>query len=315
MLSFNELLNEDKNTHMKSFRQFIKEGGKAVSGVSRINQENVDATVKDIFNKVISTLKLGEKDIGLLGSTGKKKPGESSGDIDVAIDVNSVLRANKLKKGSEVFDFIEKKVRRVSKAVKASKGFGVISLEWPIVNKDKKQKGQRVQLDLMLVDNLELAKFSFWSPSSEESKWKGIYRNMMLSAIATHMDFEVVEKGFDEEGKEIPVTFKRNFIDLKKGLVRGLQTRIGKSGKLFTKGRKQTLDTTVIADSPKEIVNALLGPAFNINDANSFESLFKVLSHPKFLYKKNKKDIINTMIITLKKVDGLIVPEELEKFV
>ncbi len=300
---------------MKTFKRFIKEGGNAVAGASRINQDNVPATLKTIFKKVISTFKIKDKDVGLLGSTNKKKSGESSGDIDIAIDANAILRANNLHNASEVFDFIDKKVRKISKLVKGSPGFGVISIEWPIENTDNKQKGERVQLDLMIVDNLDLAKFTFWSPTSEQSKWKGIYRNMMLSAIASHMDFDVIEKGFDADGKEIPVKFRRNFLDNKRGLMRGLQTRLGKSGKLFANGRKQTLETEVLAGTPDSMILALLGPDFTVNDAVSFESLFKILDHPKFLYKKNKNAIIKTFINTLGKVPGLVLPSEMEKFV
>ena len=50
-------------------------------------------------------------------------------------------------------------------------------------NYDGKQKNKKVQLDLMIVDNLNLAKFNFWSPHEEQSKWKGIYRNILLASI------------------------------------------------------------------------------------------------------------------------------------
>lgn len=300
---------------MKTFKQYIKEGGNAVKDVDRINQENVADTLKDISKKIIKVLKISDKDTGLLGSTGKKKPGGSSGDIDMAIDANKVLRANGIKIADELFDFIADKVKKISKTTVSNKGTGVISLEWPIANTDGKQKNKRVQLDLMIVDNLDLAKFNFWSPSEEQSKWKGIYRNILLSSMASAMDFETIEKGFDEEGKEIPVKFRRNFMDLKRGLIRGLQTRIGKSGKLFANGRKQTIETEVLKDQPDDIVKAILGPTFTVNDAVSFESLFKILDHPKYLYRSEKKTIIKTFLSIIAKAKGLVVPDEMEKFV
>ena len=300
---------------MKRFKEFIKEGGGAVGDVDRINQENVEATLKAISTKIIKPLKITTKDIGVLGSTGKRKPGGSSGDIDIAIDANKVLRANAIQIADELFDFIAGKAKKVSNTVVSNKGTGVISLQFPISNTDGKQKNKKVQLDLMIVDNLDLAKFNFWSPHEEQSKWKGIYRNIILSSMASVMDFEVLEKGYDENDVEVPTLFKRNFIDLKRGLMRGLQTRIGKSGKLFAKGRKQTLETKVLENQPEGIIKAILGPAFTVRDAESFESLFKILDHPKYLYRSKKKEIIKTFIAVISISKGLVVPDEMERFV
>ena len=300
---------------MLRFKEFIKEGGGAVGDVDRINQENVEATLKAISTKIIKPLKITTKDIGVLGSTGKRKPGGSSGDIDIAIDANKVLRANAIQVADELFDFIAGKAKKVSNTVVSNKGTGVISLQFPISNTDGKQKNKKVQLDLMIVDNLDLAKFNFWSPHEEQSKWKGIYRNIILSSMASVMDFEVLEKGYDENDVEVPTLFKRNFIDLKRGLMRGLQTRIGKSGKLFAKGRKQTLETKVLENQPEGIIKAILGPAFTVKDAESFESLFKILDHPKYLYRSKKKEIIKTFIAVISRSKGLVVPDEMERFV
>lgn len=300
---------------MLRFKEFIKEGGGAVGDVDRINQENVEATLKAISTKIIKPLKITNKDIGVLGSTGKRKPGGSSGDIDIAIDANKVLRANAIQVADELFDFIAGKAKKVSNTVVSNKGTGVISLQFPISNTDGKQKNKKVQLDLMIVDNLDLAKFNFWSPHEEQSKWKGIYRNIILSSMASVMDFEVLEKGYDENDVEVPTLFRRNFIDLKRGLMRGLQTRIGKSGKLFAKGRKQTLETKVLENQPEGIIKAILGPAFTVRDAESFESLFKILDHPKYLYRSKKKEIIKTFIAVISKSKGLVVPDEMERFV
>ena len=300
---------------MINFKEFIKEGGRAVKGSVRINQENVKDTLKSISIGIVRVLKITDKDTGLLGSTGKKRPGGSSGDIDMAIDANKVLRANGIQLADELFDFIANKVGKISKTTVSNKGTGVISLEWPIANTDGKQKNAKVQLDLMIVDNLDLAKFNFWSPSEEQSKWKGIYRNILLSSMASAMNFETLEKGFDADNIEVPVLFRRNFIDLKRGLVRGLQTRVGKSGKIFASGRKQTIETKVLENQPDNIVKAILGPAFTVNDTVSFESLFKILDHPKYLYKNQKKSIIKTFLQVISKAKGLVVPDEMEKFV
>ena len=122
-----------------------------------------------------------------------------------------------------------------------------------------------------------------------------------------------VKKASPSEIKNINIA--RNFIDLKRGLMRGLQTRIGKSGKLFAKGRKQTLETEVLENQPEGIIKAILGPAFTVKDAESFESLFKILDHPKYLYRDKKKEIIKTFVTVISISKGLVVPDEMEKYV
>ena len=82
---------------MKSFIQFketLNEGGNAVGGVVRINQENTQATVDNIFSELLPKLKLKNTDAALLGSTGKKAPKSSSGDIDMALSATQLLKMN-----------------------------------------------------------------------------------------------------------------------------------------------------------------------------------------------------------------------------
>ena len=65
--------------------RLLNEGGNAVEGVSRINQENVAKTLKSFYSKVLPVLRITKNDTAVLGSTGKKLPGGSSGDIDIAV--------------------------------------------------------------------------------------------------------------------------------------------------------------------------------------------------------------------------------------
>ena len=104
-------------------------------------------------------------------------------------------------------------------------------------------------------------------------------------------------------------------MDLKRGLIRGLQTRVGKTGKIFASGRKQTIETKVLENQPDGIVKAILGPDFNVSHTESFESLFKVLDNPKYLYKSQKSQIIKSFLGVISKAKGLVVPDEMEEFV
>lgn len=68
----------------------MNEGGHAKSACpddkkARINQENVEATLQDIYKRLLPRLGLTKDDVQSVGSTGKKLPGGTSGDIDLAM--------------------------------------------------------------------------------------------------------------------------------------------------------------------------------------------------------------------------------------
>ena len=297
---------------MKSFKKFLAEGGIAIKTSSRINQENVKATLDDVFKKLLSTLKIKRTDVSPLGSTGKKKPGDSSGDIDLAVNVNAVIKANKIVNPKEVFPLLLKALKKHTPEINDSSGLGVVSGAWPIANVDGNQPNQFVQLDLMGVDNLELSDFTFWSPSFEQSKWKGLHRNSLLIGIASNMKFETVKTALDNDGVEVPVVFKRRFLDFRKGVVEGLQSIEGKNGQPVK--TKKTLQTTVVAGTPVDIVKVLLGPDFSVSDAVSFESIWKIInSNSKFIWKKNKQQILKFAAETILTAKGTL-PPELQRF-
>lgn len=300
---------------MKTFQEYLLESGNAVSGARPINQENVEETLKNLYKTIFPILKITEKDIRLLGSTGKKRPGESSGDIDLAVDSTKLLYNFNIKDANTLFDVVAKALKKKVKQVVTFPGVGVVSFIFPIANTNGKQAGEYVQTDLMVVDDIDLAAFTFWSPTSEESKYKGFYRSIMLAAAATHIDFKVLKKGYDERGEEIPVTFERHFMDNKRGLVRGLQTRIGKTGKLFSSGRKKTLVSKVVADTPDQIVKMLFGPDFGPEHVRSFEAIIKLLDDPRNIQKKNKTKILQSAAEIMGLIKGLVMPKELKRYV
>jgi hypothetical protein len=293
---------------MKTFKQLINEGGNAITVSSRIRQEDVADTMKDIEKKLLPKLGITKKETTLLGSAGKKREGETSGDIDLAIDAHRLIYLLNINDPADLYKVVEAKVRPLVKQTAILAGFGTVSVAWPIAN----QKNKYVQLDLMLVNDMDLARFTFWSPSAMTSKYKGLYRNIMLSSIASSMDFKTIKTGFNKEGEEIPVEFERNFMDVKRGLIRGIQTRIGKTGKLLSK--KKTIATKVVADQPQKIIDLVLGTKFTPDDANSFESLVRILDHKDFLYKNKKKEILKTAADKIRGIQGLTLPKELKNY-
>lgn len=64
----------------------MREGGNMFDDVVRIHQENVPATLKYIYDEILPAIGINRKYVQPLGSTGKRLPGGSSGDIDLGID-------------------------------------------------------------------------------------------------------------------------------------------------------------------------------------------------------------------------------------
>jgi len=74
-------------------------------GVSRINQENVAATLKYIYDTLLPALGIDRKWVQPLGSTGKKLPGGTSGDIDLAMPQEKVMAGTGTETPAEFLDY------------------------------------------------------------------------------------------------------------------------------------------------------------------------------------------------------------------
>lgn len=296
---------------MKSFKLFLKEGGNSVKNVTRINQENVAATLKDIDKKLAKALKLDKKSMMPIGSTGKKAPGESSGDIDIALDLHLLVKNHKLKSVDDIYDTMKKILSPMFSEVHINKGLAVMAVAFPIANIDGLQKGENVQLDLMFVEDMDFAKFAYWSPLHYESKYKSAYRNILMNAIAAFVDEKVLERG-EFEGEDVPVKWSKYVFDIRTGFKKIIKSRLGKKGVLKN---SKTIDVTLMAKGkdPDFIAQTLLGKEFDKNDATSFETVYGAVMSNKFLHKKFRKKILTKAAKDLVNV-GFIPPKDIQKY-
>ena len=171
----------------KTFSQRADEvkanGGNAVKGVSRINQRNVGWTFRNFMEVLGRELGLKRSHTAIIGSAGKKAPGESSGDIDIAIEI---LHRHDLR--FDFYDFIISELERLDYAFKDMRQIGIISIAYPIISADGEQRGKFVQIDLMIVDSIEYAKWGYYSPDYVVSEYKGLYRNELNFFIAKYAE-------------------------------------------------------------------------------------------------------------------------------
>ena len=276
---------ENQNLIKKYF--MINEGG-AMPGVGAIHIDEITPTLQAL-----------EKSIGIdlmnntLGSVGKR---QFSGDIDVALQIQP----------EELPAFIEelKKNPLVLDIAKSS----VIMTKVKIMDFDQSKSDGRprtgfVQVDFMPGDPGWMKTY-YHSPSETESKYKGVYRNIMIATLAAVHNRDQSDAKLDD-GRAME---ERRFMwSPTEGLLRVQRTPVPKkSGDGYTKKNKnETIDGPW--KQPDEIATQL--GLDSGKDLNSFESLLAAV-------KKNwTKEKLQYVIDGFKQnnvVQDIGVPEELD---
>ena len=276
---------ENQNLIKKYF--MINEGG-AMPGVGAIHIDEITPTLQAL-----------EKSIGVdlmnntLGSVGKR---QFSGDIDVELQIQP----------EELPAFIEelKKNPLVLDIAKTS----VIMTKIKIMDFDESKSDGRprtgfVQVDFMPGDPGWMKTY-YHSPSETESKYKGVYRNIMIATLAAVHNRDKSDAKLDD-GRAME---ERRFMwSPTEGLLRVQRTPVPKkNGDGYTKKNKnETIDGPW--KQPDEIA-AQLGLDSG-KDLNSFESLLTAV-------KKNwTKEKLQYVIDGFKQnnvVQDIGVPEELD---
>tara|TARA_B110000503_G_scaffold117004_1_gene176566 strand:+ start:667 stop:1575 length:909 start_codon:yes stop_codon:yes gene_type:complete len=264
----------------------LNEGG-AMPGVGPIHIDEINPTL-DALEK---TLGIDLKN-NVLGSVGKK---EFSGDIDVAIQVDP----------DKIPDLV-KKIQASPLVLDMAKS-SVIMTKVKIVNYDPSKQTTKprtgfVQVDFMPGDPGWMKTY-YHSPSDKESKYKGVFRNIMIATICAIYNRKDSNEKIDD-GRS--VESERWMWSPADGLVRIRRTPVpAASGNGFTKKNKNEILGEPIKTAP-EIAKALGldGP----QDLNSYESL-------KIAIEKNYSEEMSQKILDSfaqnKQVQDIGVPDEL----
>lgn len=234
----------------------LNEGG-AMSGVGAIHIDEIEPTL-DKLEKILGI----DLKNNTLGSVGKK---EYSGDIDIALDI----------KPEDIPAFVEK-LKNIPDVLDLAKS-SVIMTKVKIEDYDESKKPENkprtgyVQVDFMPGDSSWLKTF-YHAPHEKDSKYKGVYRNILISSIAAHLD----RKESDEklpDGRAMKA--ERYMWSPSDGLIRVLRTpEPNKKGDGYTKKN----NNKIIAGpykNPDEIAKVLQfdGP----DDLYSYETLRKAM--------------------------------------
>lgn len=231
--------------------QIVAEGG-AMPGVGAIHISEIEPTLK----KLEKSLGINLRDF-TLGSVGKR---EFSGDIDVAINL----------KPEELDSFGQKLQQNPN--IEDVKKSSVFMTKVKIENFDNTRSDGRprtgyVQIDFMPGDPGWLKTY-YHSPRETESKYKGVFRNLMIASIAGQLNRQESSERIDD-GR--PVEAERWMWSPSDGLIRVKRTPVPKAnGQGYTKkNNNQVIDGPYkTADSIARVLG-LDSPA----DLNSYESL------------------------------------------
>ena len=232
------------------------EGG-AMPGVGAIHIDEIEPTL-DSLEKVLGI----DLKNNVLGSVGKK---EFSGDIDIALEIAP----------DDIPDFLEK-LKNIPEVLDIAKS-SVIMTKVKIADYDpnKKVEGKPrtgyVQVDFMPGDPGWLKTF-YHAPHEKDSKYKGVFRNILISSIAAHLNKkESAQKISDGR----PVQSERYMWSPTDGLVKVLRTpEPNKKGDGYTKKNNNKIIDGPYKD-PNQIAKVL--QLDSADDLYSYETLRKAM--------------------------------------
>lgn len=256
----------------------LTEGG-AMSGVGAIHLDEIEPTL-DSLEKILGI----DLKNNTLGSVGKK---EFSGDIDIALEI----------KPEDIPAFVEK-LKNIPEVLDIAKS-SVIMTKVKISDYDpnKKVEGKPrtgyVQVDFMPGDPGWLKTF-YHAPHEKDSKYKGVFRNILMSSIAAHLNRKDSEQKISD-GR--PVQSERYMWSPTDGLIKVLRTpEPNKKGDGYTKKNNNKIIDGPYKD-PNEIAKVL--QLDSADDLYSYETLRKAMdkNYPADLVNAILKDFADNSVI------------------
>ncbi len=247
----------------------LNEGG-AMPGVGAIHIDEIEPTLNSLEKVLGIDLKN-----NTLGSVGKK---EFSGDIDIALEIAP----------DDIPAFVEK-LKSIPEVLDIAKS-SVIMTKVKIADYDpnKKVEGKPrtgyVQVDFMPGDPGWLKTF-YHAPHEKDSKYKGVFRNILMASIAANLDKKESEQKISD-GR--PVQSERYMWSPTDGLVKVLRTpEPNKKGDGYTKKNNNKIIDGPYKD-PNEIAKVL--QLDSADDLYSYETLRKAMD------KNYSPDLVNVIL-------------------
>ena len=245
-------------------------GGKAVKNVTRIYKNEMLPTLHVLQEHLYQALglTLQNKDYVICGSFLGK---ESCGDIDIAFDWTKVKFPHNATK-----EEITKRLHDLYVTLPDyfyNKGFDIHSIPFPIFDENGRTD-RYVQVDIMGVDNLEMAAWGMYSDPNSE--FKSALRNSLINHLANQLceNNEVTSDGQ-------VLTFTRLGFDHQRGLYRIRKTYKGKKEGFICKNSK-TVSKELVCSVPSKITRMLFHENIEPKKLNDWKFIWDKISDPDF---------------------------------
>jgi len=290
--------------YVKLFEQFIFESGNAIDDVRPFEQDEIPGTLKWIEDNVFPIIGIdgiGE-DAAVIGSSGKKVQGQTSGDIDIAVSADKIAGFLDTSVSKVLFE-LDKILKGAGMQTSMAVGFQQVSIPAPINGNYKNGVGQ---VDLMLSRDIKWSKFMYHSPdfTKDESKYKGAYRNILLMSAVGKSFVEILDTTEDNEVK----VYQAYVIRLNQGVVQVRKTFEGKRGLLKNAKLLKEFDKE-ITKTPQEIVDLLFEDA-DVSEIMTYESLQTLIDSDRFKFPQLRKEIYEHCYNRLEQC-GLPLPDDI----
>ena len=275
-------------------RKLILEGGAAVNG-RRILQSEVPSII-DKVDEILSGLGLVRgKDWDMVGSAGKKKAEDTSGDIDISIE------RSKLEKyfGSSDLKILFKELSKYLEELGYDRqkiSFDQVSFGLPINDAD-----DIVQVDFELTRSLEWSRFAKYSPDyrKNESKYKGHVRNILMMCIVKYCFKKTIKRITLDDDSVIDGEIETFVIRLADGLYQTRKHRFGKrEGTIIKEPKLMREYDKLITDTPQGFIDLIFNDG-TIEDFISFETLYNALMSDRFKFPENIQKILVGFVMSL----------------
>lgn len=253
----------------------IFEGGHSVEGAEPIRGDLAKIVADEIIERVKSEFKI---ECAALGSTGKKGKNQTSGDIDIAVQMSWQDK-------DKLIDFVKKEFKDCP--------FGnivdylnVFSIGYKY---DEDGKEKIVQVDFMFVDDVEWAQFVYFSPNflKNESQFKGAWRSTLLRGICACTPVEKVDKKYKieyfEDDKTVKTFWKFTFSQAD-GLFADHKTYEGNK-KPLKNPKTIKDDREYISKNIDTILHMCLGKDATRDDCNSYETLLNFIASDRYEFR------------------------------
>lgn len=290
---------------VKLFEQFILESGNAISDSRPFEQEEIQGTIEWVEKNVFPALGingLGD-DAAILGSAGKKLPGVTSGDIDMALSADKIAGNLGASLKDVIFKFNDA-LKSLGLDTAMNVGLKQISIGAPIDGDYKNGVGQ---VDFMLSRDLKWSTFMYHSPdfTKDESKYKGAYRNILLMSIIGKSFYEITKQTDEGETAE----YEAYVIRLNKGVFKVRKSFEGKKGLLKNAKLLKDFDKE-ITNAPDDIVEMLFTGKHSHKDIMTYENLKTLLESKSFKFPEKVDAILEEFKKKLV-INKLPLPEDL----